>query len=73
MGGERGNGEGEGGSVYSQPGTRVDGNSCHDTKEDFQVSKGGISKEQRGLSKRGYGHAPQCIYCANKRLCLGYK
>jgi hypothetical protein len=47
--GERGKGE-RGGSEYSQPGIRVDGNSRHDTKRrDFQVregfpSKGGISK-----------------------------
>jgi hypothetical protein len=50
--------------------------------------KGGISKSVRegskrqgegfpgnkkGMSKRGMGHAPLCKYCANKRLCLGYK
>ncbi len=34
-------------------------------RRDFQVVK--------GLPKRGCEHAPQCIYCANKRLCLGYK
>jgi hypothetical protein len=52
----------------------VDGNSCHATKEgfpsklerDFQISK-------KGCQKRGCGHVSQCIYHANKRLCLGYK
>jgi hypothetical protein len=33
--GERGMGGGEGGSVYSQPGSRVDRDSRHDTKEGF--------------------------------------
>jgi hypothetical protein len=33
--GERGNREGEVGSVSCQPGTRVDGNSRHGTKEGF--------------------------------------
>ncbi len=31
--------KGAGGSVYSQPGIRVDGNSCHNTEEGFKVSK----------------------------------
>jgi hypothetical protein len=33
LGWERGNGEGEGGSVYCQPGARVDRNSYHNTKK----------------------------------------
>jgi hypothetical protein len=43
-----------GGSVYSQPGIRVDGNSRHDTKEGFQVSKRGIQGIRVGISKQ-YG------------------
>jgi hypothetical protein len=36
LGGGKGNGRmGGGGLVYSQPGTRVDGNSRHDIKEGF--------------------------------------
>jgi hypothetical protein len=50
--GKGGMGRVRGGSVYYQPGTRVDSNSRHDTKEgfpskyerDFQTNKGGISK-----------------------------
>jgi hypothetical protein len=39
---EKGMGRKGGGSVYSQPGIRVDGNSRHDTEEGFQVSKRGV-------------------------------
>jgi hypothetical protein len=56
---EKGNGEErEGGSVYSQPGIRVDGDLCHDTEEGFQVSKRGVQgirvgiSEQKGIIKR---------------------
>jgi hypothetical protein len=49
--GERGWG-GEGGSVYSQPGIRVDGSSRHDTEEGFQVSKRGVQGLRVGISKQ---------------------
>jgi hypothetical protein len=49
-------------------------------RRDFQVSKKGFPDRQgwdfqvkEGLPERDCGHAPLCIYCANKRLCLGYK
>ncbi len=49
-------------------------------RRDFQVSKTGFNlyKQKKGVSKKGLlkggcEHAPQCIYCANKRMCLGYK
>jgi hypothetical protein len=49
-----------------------------------QVSKRGLTGVQADKGKegglvikrellRGRKHVPQCIYCANKRLCLGYK
>jgi hypothetical protein len=41
--GEREDGEGEGRTVYCQPGSRVDGNSHHSTRRDFQVSKKGFT------------------------------
>jgi hypothetical protein len=41
--GEKGMGR-KGGSVYSQPGIRADRNSCHDTEEGFQVSKGRVPR-----------------------------
>jgi hypothetical protein len=50
-------------------------------RRDFRVSKGGFPRDKgrdfqatkKGISRRGMGHAPLCIYSANKRLCLGYK
>ncbi len=53
-------------------------------ERDFQVSKKGLTGVQADNGKkgglmiqrellRGREHVPQCIYCANKRLCLGYK
>jgi hypothetical protein len=50
--GEKGMGRRGGGSVYSQPGFRVDGNSRHDTKEGFQVSKRGVQGIRVGISKQ---------------------
>jgi hypothetical protein len=51
--GERGMGrKGGGGSVYSQPEIRVDGNSRHDTEEGFQVSKRGVQGIRVGISKQ---------------------
>ncbi len=54
---------GKGGSVY-----------------DFQVSKGRVPRNKgrdfeatKEDYQKGLGHAPPCIYRANKRLCLGYK
>ncbi len=41
-----------GGSVYSQPGIKVDGDTCHDTKEGFQVSKRGVQGIGEGISKQ---------------------
>jgi hypothetical protein len=41
-----------GGSVYSQPGIRVDGNSRHDTEEGFQVSKREVQGTRVGISKQ---------------------
>ncbi len=48
-----------GGSVYSQPGIRVDGNSRQDTEEGFQVSKRGVQgirvleiPKQKGIIER---------------------
>jgi hypothetical protein len=63
-----------GGSVYSQPGIRVDGNSRHDTEEGFQVSKRGDQgvaqgfPSKRGLPK-GLGHAPPYIMLIVCILC----
>jgi hypothetical protein len=34
------------GSVYSQPGIRVDRDSRHDTEEGFQVSKGRVPRNK---------------------------
>jgi hypothetical protein len=54
----KGNGEEREGSVYSQPGIRVDGNLRHDTEEGFQVGKRGVPgirvgmSEQRGIIQR---------------------
>ncbi len=53
-------------------------------RRDFQVGKKGFSRQAgvgfpsskrgcKGLPEGDCGHAPLCIYCANKRLCLGYK
>jgi hypothetical protein len=47
----RGRNGGEG-SVYSQPGIRVYGNSRHDTEEGFQVSKRGVQGIRVGISKQ---------------------
>jgi hypothetical protein len=52
------NGRARGGSVYCQPGTRLDGNSCHDPKEGFpsKSEEGFPNKWGRDfrVSKRGY-------------------
>jgi hypothetical protein len=48
----KGNGEEGRGSVYSQPGDGVDGNSRHDTEEGFQVSKSGVQGIRVGISKQ---------------------
>ncbi len=56
--GEKGMWRTGGGSVYSQPGIRVDGNLCHDTEEGFQVDKRGVQgirvgvSEQKGIIER---------------------
>jgi hypothetical protein len=42
----------EGGSVHSQPGNRVDGNSCHNTKEGFQVSQRRVLRGREGISRQ---------------------
>jgi hypothetical protein len=69
--GEKGMGRKEGGgSVHSQPGIRVDGNSRHDTEEGFQVSKRGVQgiwvgiSKQKGIIKR-FG-AFTSVYHANR-------
>jgi hypothetical protein len=49
--GEKGMGR-KGGSVYSQPGIRVDWNSRHNTEEGFQVSKRGVQGIRVGISKQ---------------------
>jgi hypothetical protein len=57
LGRGKGNGEERGGSVYSQPGIRADGDSRHDTEEGFQVSKGRIPRDKGRdfqATKRGY-------------------
>ncbi len=82
LGGGKGNRE-EGGEVSLQPTRNQSG------REFAPRHKGGISKKvkerfpggkgrdfqatKRGYQKGPWGHAPLCIYCANKRLCLGYK
>ncbi len=48
----KGNGEEKGGSVYSQPGIRVEGNSRHDREEGFQVSKRGVQGIRVGISEQ---------------------
>ncbi len=51
--GEKGMGRKRGGgSVYSQPGIRVDGNLRHDIKEGFQVSKRGVQGVRVGIFKQ---------------------
>ncbi len=50
--GEKGMGRKGGGSVHSQPGIRVDGNSRHDSEEGFQVSKRGVQGIRIGISKQ---------------------
>jgi hypothetical protein len=65
--GRKGKGKG-GGSVYSQPGIRVDGESHHNSEEGFQVSKRGVQGIRIGISKqkgiiKGIGHAPPYISC----------
>jgi hypothetical protein len=50
--GETGLGTKRGGSIYSQPGIRVDGNSRHDTEEGFQVSKRVVQGVRVGISKQ---------------------
>jgi hypothetical protein len=50
--GEKGMGRKGGGSVYSQPGIRVDRNSRHDTEEGFQVSKRGVQGIRVGIYKQ---------------------
>jgi hypothetical protein len=53
-------------------------------ERDFQVSKRGLTGVQADTGKkgglvikrellRGRKHVPQRKYCANKKLCLGYK
>jgi hypothetical protein len=37
-------------------------------KRVFQVMGGEFTSSQKGC-----GHASQCVYCANKRLCVSYK
>jgi hypothetical protein len=67
----KGNGEERGGGQYTANlGSEWTGLHAT-TKEGFQVSKGrvqgtggGISEQQRGLSK-GLGHAPPCKYRSN--------
>ena len=49
-----------GGSVYQQPGTKVDG-SCH-SKEGFQVSKGDKERGQKGISKGSKKQGDCAIY-----------
>jgi hypothetical protein len=47
----------KGGSVYSQPGIRADGDLRHDTEEGFQVSKGRgprVKGRDFQATKRGY-------------------
>jgi hypothetical protein len=44
--GEKGMGRKRGGSVYSQPGIRADGDSRHDTEEGFQESKGRVPRDK---------------------------
>ncbi len=50
--GEKRMGRKGGGSVYSQPGIRVDGNSHHNSEEGFQVSKRGVQGIRVGISKQ---------------------
>ncbi len=52
--GERGGGEVEEGSVYCQPGSRVDGNSRHSTRRGFPSRQKGVNwcKQIRG-KRRG--------------------
>jgi hypothetical protein len=49
---EKGMGRKGGGSVYSQPGIRVDGDSRNDTEEGFQVSKRGVQGIRVGITKQ---------------------
>jgi hypothetical protein len=82
LGGGKGNGEGREGVQYTaNQGPEWTGIRATTQWRDFQVSKGRVPRVKgrdfqaikKGLSERGLGHAPLCIYCANKRLSLGYK
>jgi hypothetical protein len=77
-----GRGKGEwgrrGGQYTANQGPEWTGIGTTTQRRDFQVSKGRVPRDKgrdnkKELSGRGLGHAPLCIYCANTRLCLGYK
>jgi hypothetical protein len=82
--GNRWKGEREGGSLRGVQYTANRGQEWTEDRttsqrRDFQVSRGESSKgdgwdfqAKTGLSERGCEHAPLCIYCDNKRLCLVY-
>jgi hypothetical protein len=63
---EEGMGRKGGGSVYSQPGIKLDGIRATSQRRDFQVSKRGVQGRRAGVSKqrgllKGLGHAPPYI------------
>jgi hypothetical protein len=64
--GERGMGRVRGVQFTANQGQEWTGIRATAQRRDFQTSK-------KGCQERGCGHASQCIYRANKRLCLGYK
>jgi hypothetical protein len=68
--GEKGMGRKGGGSVYSQPGIRADGDSRNDTEEGFQVSKGRVPRDKgrdfqatKGDYQKDWGMHPR-VYIA---------
>jgi hypothetical protein len=52
--GERGGGEGEKGSVYCQPGSRMDGIRTTAQERDFQVSKMGLTVLQADKGRKTF-------------------
>ncbi len=82
MGGGKGNGGvGGRGQYTANLGPEWTGIPATTQRRDFQVSmgrfprgEGGISKQQKGDARKGLGACTSIyVYCADKRLCLGYK
>jgi hypothetical protein len=74
--GGKGRGKG-GGSVYSQPGIGVDGESHQNSEEGFQVSKRGVQEIRIGISKekgiiKGIGYEIKSHTLGFKKALFAY-